>query len=374
MQFVDLKRQYNAYKQEIDIAIANVINSARFVMGPEIEELETKLAEFVGTSHAIGVSSGTDALLLSLMALDIKPKDEVITTPFSFIATAEVIVFLKARPIFVDIDPVTFNIDANLIEETIKARLKQGANIKAILPVSLFGQCADMDEINRIGSAYNIKVIEDGCQSFGAVYMGAMSCGLSDIGVTSFFPSKPLGCYGDGGMVFTNDHYLYERIKRLRNHGQSVKYKHHEIGLNARLDTIQAAVLLAKFPHFLEELEKRVTVANIYTQLIENRLKDKVLPPIVPEHQTSVFAQYTIRILDNKRDQVLKSLQKNQIPYAIHYPVPLHMQPSMEALGYKKGDFPIAEQASKEVLSLPMHPFLTIEEQEKIIDAISNAY
>ncbi len=374
MEFVDLKRQYNAYKKEIDLAISNVIKSARFVMGPEIEELETTLSDFVGVSHAIGVSSGTDALLLSLMALDVEPKDEIITTPFSFIATAEVIVLLKARPIFVDIDPVTFNIDANLVEETIKARLKEGANIKAILPVSLFGQCADMDELNRIAKSYNIKVIEDGCQSFGAMYMESMSCGLSDIGVTSFFPSKPLGCYGDGGMVFTDNHDLYERIKRLRNHGQSVKYKHHEIGLNARLDTLQAAVLLAKFPHFLEELEKRVTIANIYTQLIESHLKGKVLPPVVPEHQTSVYAQYTIRVLDNKREQVIKNLQKNQIPFAIHYPVPLHMQPSMAHLGYKKGDFPIAEQACKEVLSLPMHPFLTIEEQETIINAIVTAY
>ncbi len=373
MKFVDLKRQYDAYKQEIDAAIANVIKNTNFVMGPQIEELETTLADFVGSAHAIGVSSGTDALLLSLMALDISPKDEVITTPFSFIATAEAIVLLKARPIFVDIDPVTFNINASLIEDVVKERLKNGANVKAILPVSLFGQCADMDEINRIGAAYNIKIIEDGCQSFGASYMDSMSCGLSDIGVTSFFPSKPLGCYGDGGMVFTDDHELYERIKRLRNHGQSVKYKHHEIGLNARLDTIQAAILLAKFPHFLEELEKRNIAANIYTELIETKLKGKVLPPVVPEHQTSVFAQYTIRILDNKRDEVIKSLQENQIPYAIHYPVPLHMQPSMEPLGYKKGDFPIAEQASKEVLSLPMHPFITIEEQEQVIETISKA-
>jgi len=374
MKFVDLERQYNAYKQEIDTAISKVIKSTRFVMGPEVEELESTLANFVGSAHAVGVSSGTDALLLSLMALDIEPTDEVITTPFSFIATAEVIVFLKARPIFVDIDPVTFNIDASLVEDVVKSRRKNGANIKAILPVSLFGQCADMDEINRIGAAYDIKVIEDGCQSFGASYMDSMSCGLSDIGVTSFFPSKPLGCYGDGGMVFTDDHDLYERIKRLRNHGQSVKYKHHEIGLNARLDTIQAAILLAKFPHFLEELEKRNTIANIYTELIETKLKGKVLPPVVPEHQTSVFAQYTVRILDNKRDQVIKSLQENQIPYAIHYPLPLHMQPSMESLGYKEGDFPIAEQASKEVLSLPMHPFITIEEQEQIINVISSAF
>ncbi len=373
MNFVDLGRQYRAYQKEIDQAISDVVKSCRFVMGPQVADLEVALAEFVGTSHAIGVGSGTDALLLSLMALDVEPGDEVITTAFSFIATAEIIAFLKARPVFVDIDPVTFNIDVVQLEDIVKQRLRAGARVKAILPVSLFGQCADMVEINRIAEANGIPVIEDGCQSFGATYMDAMSCGVSDIGVTSFFPAKPLGCYGDGGMVFTNDHDIADRIKRLRNHGQKVRYQHHEIGLNARLDTIQAAVLLAKFPHFAEELEKRRLVAEIYTRLIKEKLSG-VLPPIVVDDRTSVFAQYTVRIQDNMRDSVINALQDRNIPYAIHYPMPLHLQPSMADFGFKQGDFPVSEQASREVLSLPMHPFITISEQEEVIDALAQAF
>ncbi len=372
MKFIDLDRQYQAYKAEIDKCIHEVLDSGQFILGKNVSQLEGELAEFVGAEAGIGVSSGTDGLILALMALDIAPEQEVLTTPFTFFATAEVISLIGARPVFVDIDPVTFNIDPASLEAVLEERRRAGAMVKAILPVSLFGQCPDMDRIRAISKRYGIPMIEDGCQSFGATYKGHRSCGLSEIGVTSFFPSKPLGGYGDGGMIFTQDRELAHRIKMLRNHGQKKRYVHAGIGLNARLDEIQAAVIRIKFRHLMHELKARQDAAERYNTLIKE-LTPGIKPPTIAAHSTSVYAQYTIRIPDGRRDDVARRLAQRDIPVAIHYPLPLHFQPAFRDLGYAAGDFPRAEQAAKEVLSLPMHPFITPQEQEQIVRALRNA-
>ena len=354
--FIDLHKQYLKYKDEIDREITEVLNSSIYIGGNKIALLEEKLAEFTDSKRAIVCSSGTDALLLSLIALDIKQGDEVITTPFTFIATAEVIVHLGATPVFVDIDEKTYNIDPNKIEQKITK------NTKAIIPVSLYGQPADMDEINNIAEKYNLKVLEDGCQSFGATYKDKKSCNLSDIGCTSFFPSKPLGCYGDGGAIFTNNEELAKKIKMLLNHGQNERYKHKYIGINGRLDAIQAAVLLVKLKYFPNEIKKREEIGERYTKLLND---SNIITPFIKSDRNSVYAQYSIRVKD--RDKVIKHLNDKGIPTAIHYPMPLHLQECFSYLGYKKGDFKTAEQISKEIMSLPMSPFLEKNDQDKII-------
>ncbi|MFK5882424.1 MAG: DegT/DnrJ/EryC1/StrS family aminotransferase [Sulfurospirillum sp.] len=359
LPFIDLKTQYELYKDEIDKEILGVLNSTQFILGPQVSKLEESLADFTGSKHAIACSSGTDALLLSLMALDIKAGDEVITTPFTFISTAEVIALVGAKAVFVDIDKETYNIDPTLIEEKITSRTK------AIIPVSLYGQPADMDEINKIAEKHNISVIEDGCQSFGANYKDKKSCNLSDIGCTSFFPSKPLGCYGDGGAVFTNDDALAKKIRTLCNHGQEERYKHKYIGINGRLDALQAAILNVKMRYFKDEVEKREEIAKRYNELLKD---SKVLPPLIKDDRSSVFAQYSIRY--KNRDDLASQLNQAGIPTAVHYPISLHQQEAFASLGYKDGDFPVSEKISNEIMSLPMSPFLTKEQQNLVTETI----
>ncbi len=362
MEFIDLKKQYSLYKSEIDSKIQMVIENASFIMGKELRELEIKLAEYTGVKHAIGCASGTDALMLGLLAYDVKEEDEIITTPFTFVATAEVISFLGAKPVFVDIDERTYNIDVSQIEKKITP------HTKGIMPVSLFGQTPDMDEINKIAKKYNLFVIEDGCQSFGAIYKGRKSCGLTDIGTTSFFPSKPLGCYGDGGMVFTNNDVLAEKIRSLLNHGQVARYTHHYIGLNMRLDNLQAAILLAKFEHFEEEANLRHKVGMKYNEL----LKGTVITPYIESYtDRCVFAQYSIRV--KNRSEFIKKLESLAIPTAVHYPLPIHLQKAYSYLGYREGDFPVSELVSKEIVSLPMHPFLSDEDIRYIVDCVKKS-
>lgn len=362
INFIDLKRQYNKYKPEIDAEIAAVLEGTQFIMGARVEELERTLADYVGVRYGIGVSSGTDALLLGLMAYGVKGGDEVICPPFTFIATAEVISLLGAKPVFVDIDERTYNIDPSLLEEKITERTR------GIIPVSLYGQAADMDTINSIAERHGLFVIEDGCQSFGATYKGKRSCGLSDIGTTSFFPSKPLGCYGDGGMVFTNHQDIAGRIQSLRIHGQEKRYQHKYIGINGRLDTIQAAVLLAKFRHLEEEIKLREIKGAYYTY----GLKDVVSTPFIDKGNNSVYAQYSIRT--DSRDGLSRYLNDKGIPTAIHYPVPLHLQEAFAYLGQREGDFPISERVAKEILSLPMSPFMTQEEQDYVIEKVTKFF
>lgn len=357
INFIDLQGQYQKYKQEIDKEIHEVLDTSMYI-GGKVGELEKNLAEFTGAKHAIACSSGTDALLLALMALDIKAGDEVITTPFTFIATAEMIAFVGAIPIFVDIDEKTFNIDASKIEEKITDKTK------AIMPVSLFGQIADMDAINDIAQKHNIKVIEDAAQSFGAEYKGKKSCNLSDIGTTSFFPAKPLGCYGDGGAVFTNDDKLAEQMRIILNHGQTKRYVHSHIGFNGRLDAIQAGVLNVKLKYYNDEIQNRQIVAKGYN----DKLKDVVVP-FVDDNNLSVWAQYCIRV--NDREEVLVKCQENGVPTGVYYPIPLHLQEVFEYLGHKVGDFPITEKVSKDIMALPMSAFLTKDEQDYIIKAMN---
>ncbi len=362
MQFIDLKRQYRKYSKEIDESILKVVRSGQFILGDEVAALENKLSEFVGTKYAVGVASGTDALMLSLMASDIPKGSIVITTPFSFFATVEVILLLGLKPFFVDIDFETFNIDVDLLKKAVFDLKKNGQDVRAIMPVSLYGLCSDMDAINDIAKENHLLVIEDACQSFGATYKNKRSCNLSDVGVTSFFPSKPLGCYGDGGMIFTNNKEIYENVKMLRIHGSKKRYEHEKVGLNSRLDTIQASVLLTKFSFFENEIELRQKVAAKYIELLRS-LKEHIAFQKIPKDCKSVYAQFTIRIISKDRDEVSSYLNSNGIPTAIHYPKPLPFQSALNGFGFKKGMFPNAEKAANEVLSLPMHPYLTEEEQ-----------
>ncbi len=361
IDFANLQLQYRKYKKEIDENIQKVLNRSNYIMGEEISVLEEELSEFCEAKYAVACGSGTDALLLALLALDIEPGDEVITTPFTFIATAETIALLRAKPVFVDIDETTYNIDPSKIEEKITKKTK------ALIPVSLYGQPSDMDEINAIAEKYGLSVIEDAAQSFGARYKNKRSCNLSDIGCTSFFPAKPLGCYGDGGAVFTNDENLATKMKQLRVHGQNRRYQHKYIGMGARLDTIQAAVLLAKLPHYEEEIKLREEVASKYTSL----LKDSIITPVVKEDRSSVWAQYSIRV--KNRDEIQKALKEKGIPTAVHYPMPLHLQECFSYLSYKEGDFPIAEKISREIMSLPMNPFLKDDEIEYITSCLKES-
>ena len=358
INFINLQGQYQKYKVEIDKEMNEVLDTSGYIMGPKVAKLEENLANFVGCKHAIACSSGTDALLLALMALDIKAGDEVITTPFTFIATAEMIAFVGAIPVFVDIDEKTYNIDISQIEAKITDKTK------AIMPVSLFGQIADMDAINEIAKKHNLKVIEDAAQSFGATYKGKKSCNLSDIGTTSFFPAKPLGCYGDGGAVFTNDDELASKMRIILNHGQTQRYVHSHVGINGRLDAIQAGVLNVKLKYFDEEIAQRQIVAKKYNE----NLKD-ILVPFVEEDNLSVWAQYCIRVKD--RDAMLKKCADKGVPTGVYYPIPLHLQEVFQYLGYKNGDFPITEKVSLDIMALPMSAFLTKEEQDYVIEVVN---
>ncbi|WP_353252111.1 DegT/DnrJ/EryC1/StrS family aminotransferase [Salinisphaera sp. PC39] len=357
MQFIDLQSQYHRIKDDVDRRIHAVLDHGQYVMGPEIDELEKRLADYAGIEHCVALSSGTDALLVAMMALDIGPGDEVITTPFTFIATGEMIMLLGATPVFADIDPRTYNLDPASAEAAITARTK------AIVPVSLYGQCADMDAFNAVGERHGVPVIEDAAQSFGATYQGRRSCGLSRLSATSFFPAKPLGCYGDGGAAFTDDADLALRMRELRNHGQDRRYHHPRIGINGRLDTMQAAVLLAKLDIFDDEVAARGRLGARYTEL----LGDAVRTPYLAEGNTSVYAQYTVEVDD--RDGVRASLEAAGVPTAVHYPVPLNRQPALRV----DADVPVAEAAAGRVMSLPMHPYLSEDDQDRVVAALRAA-
>ena len=359
INYANLQLQYQKYKTDIDANIQAVLNKSNYIMGEEVQELERALEEFTGAKYAITCSSGTDALLLAMMALDIQPGDEIITTPFTFIATSETIALMKAKPVFVDIEPDTFNIDANLIESAITSKTK------AIIPVSLYGQPADMNTIQAIANKHNLKVIIDGAQSFGSKYNNKTDSNLGDISTTSFFPSKPFGCYGDGGAVFTNNNEYAEKIKMMRVHGQNKRYHHKYIGMGGRLDTIQAAILLAKLPHYAQELLDRQQVAQRYT----DALFDSFQTPVIKPNRMSAWAQYTIKV--NDREALQAKLKDNGISTAVHYPIPIHLQECFQYLSYKKGDFPISELASKEVMSLPMNSFLSCKEMQYVFKMLN---
>jgi len=371
---LDLKAQYFSIKEEIKSAIDEVLETQRFILGPKVDELERRIAAYSGTKYAIGVSSGTDALLVSLMALEIKLDDEVITTPFTFFSTAGAIARLNAKPVFVDIDPVTYNINPNNIEAAITKKTR------AIIPVHLFGQCADMDPIMEIARKYNLLVIEDAAQSIGAEYKGRKAGSMGDIGIFSFFPSKNLGGYGDGGMVVTNDEDLYQRIKILRVHGASPKYYHKVIGGNFRLDALQAAVLLVKLKYLDEWSRKRRENAEYYDRrFTQSGLAEKGLittPAAVYKESGDknyhIYNQYTIRTKnEGDRDKLRSYLKENGIGTEIYYPLPLHLQECFSELGYKKGSFPVAEKAAATVFSLPIYPELTPYQQDYIVEKIT---
>jgi UDP-2-acetamido-2-deoxy-ribo-hexuluronate aminotransferase len=363
IEFVDLKAQYQALKSSIDTRIQAVLDHGQFIMGPEVAQLEQQLAAMSGAKHCITCASGTEALLIALMALGIKPGDEVITTPFTFIATAEVIVLLGAKPVYVDIEPDTCNIDVSKLQAAITPRTR------AIMPVSLYGQPADMDEINAIASARGIPVVEDAAQSFGARYRGRWSCNLSTIGCTSFFPSKPLGCYGDGGAMFTSDDALAQAMREIRVHGQSKRYVHTRVGVGGRMDAIQCAVVLSKLERFAWEVERREVVGARYSELLAE-LRPGVQTLAVRPDRTSVYAQYTVRL--SERAKVQERLQAAGIPTAVHYPIPIHQQPAYSSL-HEGGSFPVAEQMAREVMSLPMHPDMDAQTQDRIVAMLSAA-
>lgn len=359
MQFIDLKTQYQKIRSQLQQRMEAVFEHGKFILGPEVQELEQKLAQYVGSKHCIGISSGTDALLIAMMALGIGQGDEVITTPFSFIATMTMIKMLGARPVYVDIDPRTYNIDVNQIESAITPRTK------AILPVNLYGQCANFDVMNAIASKHQLFVIEDAAQSFGATFKGKRSGNLGTIGCTSFYPAKPLGGYGDAGACFTDDDELAIKIRQISNHGQDRTYHHVILGINGRLDTIQAAILLSKLDIFPDELIARKKIAGWYDQL----LSEHVSTPFIEPHNESSYAQYTIQV--KHRESIIKSLNDQGIPTAVHYPVPIHEQPVSSNFEHDVcHELPNAENAAKQVLSLPFHPYLTQADVEKIGKAV----
>lgn len=360
IDFANLNHQYRLYQSEIDNRISSVLEKSNYIMGEEIVELEQSLSDFTSTKYCVSCSNGTDALILALLACDIRPGDEVITTPFTYISTAETIAFLGAVPVFVDVFEDTFNIDTSKIEKKINKKTK------AIMPVSLFGQPPDLTTITQIAKSYDLKVIIDGAQSFGSKYEENFDSSLGDISTTSFFPAKPFGCYGDGGAAFTNNEEIAEKMKMLRIHGQEKKYVHKYIGIAGRLDTLQAAVLLAKLPHYKEEIVKRNIVAESYTNYFRD--ENKIICPKILEQCSSVWAQYTIRVQD--RDLVQEQLSKNKIPTAIYYPIPLHLQECFDYMNHKKGDFISSEKLSNECLSLPMNPYLKDDQIEFIVSSV----
>lgn len=378
MEFIDLKTQYGRLKAQVQDRINQVLQHGKFIMGPEVEELERKLAAFVGVRHCVSCANGTDALLLSLMAHDIGPGDAVFTTPFTFIATAEVVCLLGATPVFVDINADTYNIDPEKLERTIMemrngvGRAASGSKKltpKAIIPVDVFGLPADYDTINRIAKAEGLFVLGDAAQSLGGSYRGKKVGGLTDITTTSFFPAKPLGGYGDGGAIFTSDETIAQGLRSRREHGKgSHKYDNVRIGINGRLDTLQAAILLAKLEIFEDEIKRRQEVSMKYSLALNKFLK----VPYVPDGLSSAWAQYSV--VTEQREFYLNALKEQGIPTAIYYPRPLHLQTAFGYLGYKRGDFPVAEGISETIFSLPMHPYLNEADQSRIIEAVQNAY
>ncbi|MDB5933613.1 MAG: aminotransferase DegT [Massilia sp.] len=357
MEFIDLKAQYRASRELINSRIQAVLDHGQYIMGPEVAELEGRLAEFTGARHCITVASGTEALIISLMALGIGPGDEVITTPFSFIATAEAIVLLGATPVFADIDAATCNLDPTLVEAKITPATR------AIMPVSLYGQAADMVGINAIATRHRLPVIEDAAQSFGSVYRGRRSCNLSTIGCTSFFPSKPLGCYGDGGAIFTSDDELAKAMREIRVHGQSRRYVHTRIGVGGRMDTLQCAIVLAKLERFEWELAQRNEVAAAYDALLSGRAGLVARP----RDRSSAYAQYTVVV--EQRERIQAALHDAQIPTAVHYPVPMHLQPAYAHL-CAADQCPVAEQMAARVMSLPMGPYLSPLEVREVASTL----
>ena len=358
MDFIDLKTQYQRIKAEIDAGIQRVLDHGQYILGPEVDELEEKLATYTGAKYCISCANGTDALQIAQMALGIGPGDEVITPGFTYIATAETVALLRAKPVYVDIDPRTYNLDPALLEAAITPRTK------AIIPVSLYGQCADYDAINAIAAKHGIPVIEDAAQSFGATYKGRKSCNLTTIACTSFFPSKPLGCYGDGGAIFTNDDELAKAMRQIARHGQERRYHHIRVGVNSRLDTIQAAILLPKLAYLDQEINQRQRVAITYNSLLssdisseERQKKTVIQTPYLEPYNTSAWAQYTIQIKD--RAALQEQLQEVGIPTAVHYPIPLNQQP---AVADEKVMLPVGDAVAKYVVSLPMHSYLSTEE------------
>ena len=358
MEFFDLKAQYQKLKYEIDKGIAQVLEHGKFILGPEVAELEEKLAQYCGAKYCITVANGTDALQIAQMALGIAPGDEVITPGFSYIATAETVALLGAKPVYVDIDPRTYNLNPQGLESAISPRTK------AIIPVSLYGQCADFDAINAIAAEYNIPVIEDAAQSFGASYRGRKSCNLSTVACTSFFPSKPLGCYGDGGAIFTNDEELAVTIRQIARHGQDRRYHHIRVGVNSRLDTLQAAVLLPKLAAYDVENVLRQEAATRYADLFSEY--GLALEPHIEPHNASVFAQYSIQV--DLRDQLARILADHGVPTAIHYPLPLNRQPAVQD---ESAVLPVGDQVSERILSLPFGPYIAAEAQERIVKLIA---
>ncbi len=362
-EFTDLKSQYAALREPIAARMQQVLDHGQYIMGPEVKELEDRLAAWTGAKHCVTVASGTEALLIALMALGLRPGDEVITTPFTFAAPAEMIVLLGGTPVFVDIEPDTCNLDAGLIEAKITSKTR------AILSVSLYGQVADMDRINAIAARHgNIDVIEDAAQSFGATYKGRKSCNLSTFGCTSFFPSKPLGCYGDGGALFTNDAALAQAAREIRVHGQSARYTHTRIGVGGRMDTLQCAVVLAKFERFEWELQRRAELGARYGRLLAD-VPGVRLPTVRPERD-SVWAQYTVFV--DRRAVVQAALKEAGIPTAVHYPLPLHRQPAYAALCDTEG-CPVSVATATRVLSLPMSADLSEPDQDRVIAALRQA-
>ncbi len=372
MQFNDLAEQYQRLKPEIDSEIQKVLDHGHYIMGPEVSELEKRLGEFTGVKHVVSCSNGTDALLLPLMAWGISHGDAVFTTPFTFFATAEVISLVGATPVFVDINKDTYNIDPDSLEKTIEKTLDEGKiKPKVIIPVDLFGLAADYDKIDVIAKKFNLKLLEDAAQGFGGIYKEKVAGSFGDAAATSFFPAKPLGCYGDGGAIFTNNDELAKILKSIRVHGQgSDKYDNLRIGTNSRLDTIQAAILLSKLPVFKDEIALRNQVAKRYN----DGLKDFVKVPTVPEGYISIWAQYSVLANDKYyRSKLQNRLKASEIPSAIYYPIPLHLQTAFKELGYKKGDFPVSEDTSERIFSLPMHPYMKDEDIKKVIDVIGSA-
>ncbi|WP_431048584.1 DegT/DnrJ/EryC1/StrS family aminotransferase [Roseateles sp. L2-2] len=360
LPFIDLKAQYAALKTTIDARIQRVLDHGQYIMGPEVKELETALAAYVGAKHCITVASGTEALLIALMALDLQPGDEVITTPFTFAATVETIVLLGGVPVLVDIEPDSCHLDASLIEAAITPRTR------AIMPVSLYGQVCDMDTINAIAAKHgNIPVIEDAAQSFGASYKGKKSCGLSTWGATSFFPSKPLGCYGDGGALFTDDDALAQAAREIRVHGQSQRYTHTRVGVGGRMDTLQCAVVLGKLERFDWEIAQRLAIGERYQRLIADLPLQRLA---VREDRDCVWAQFTVQV--DRRDAVLEALKQAGIPTAVHYPKPLHRQPAYEQRCRVATPLPNAEAAAQRVMSLPMSPDLSEAQQDQVVASL----
>ena len=359
MEFIDLKTQYQRLKADIDAGIQRVLDHGQYILGPEVAELEEKLAAYTGSKYCISVANGTDALQIAQMALGIGPGDEVITPGFTYIATAETVALLGAKPVYVDIDPRTYNLDPTLLEAAITPRTK------AIVPVSLYGQCADFDAINAIAAKHSIPVIEDAAQSFGATYKGRKSCNLSTIACASFFPSKPLGCYGDGGAIFTNDDELAKVIRQIARHGQDRRYHHVRVGVNSRLDTLQAAILLPKLTVLDEEMALRQQVAQRYSHLLQTAYTD--ITPYVESYNTSAWAQYTIRVQRQSREAVQEKLKLAGIPTAVHYPIPINQQPAVAdlAVTLQQGD-----KAARQVMSLPMCAYLDQSSQNFVVEKL----